>query len=385
MSHDQGKLKYLMNDFVVQEHVCNLRCSYCLNFENENLKPGEPWKPIARVTLKEGSFGWQRARKVLETCREQGDAPILRVAGGEVLAIPGAVDFLQEVADDWDRLQILTNAVFLTRDIDRLQRIDNLNLCCSLDGHTPELNALRTPQEKWARKIIEGVTAAVHAGIPVEVYTVLTTHNARSLYDFACWLLELPRSADLRLLPFPVRGNAAKGTLPGPEDFQDVGRLIDEFDRFRAILPPARYLERLWQVGTSSERVNRCRIPLSIMQSFDDGLLAACTNCWAAPLGNMLEDDDPFARIGKANIHKLFLRNPPRVPFCNGCFTPFDVVNVFLDGDCRLEEVTAMDLYSSPAARDRLKELRAQWEDESCRNPLRSPQMPSHARNQSHV
>ena len=42
-----GRLQYLMNDFVVQEHVCNLRCTYCLNFENENLKPGKPFCEVA--------------------------------------------------------------------------------------------------------------------------------------------------------------------------------------------------------------------------------------------------------------------------------------------------------------------------------------------------
>jgi hypothetical protein len=97
------------------------------------------------------------------------------------------------------------------------------------------------------------------------------------------------------------------------------------------------------------------------MQTFDDGVVASCSNCRASPLGNLLKDENVLHQVGKANIHKLFLRNPPRFPFCKGCFTPFDVVNVYLDGGCSLEEISAMDLYSSPAVRDRLATMRDAW------------------------
>jgi len=372
MSSTQGRLKYLMNDFVVQEHVCNLRCTYCLNFENENLKPGEPWRPETRVTLKPGASGRERAERVLEAVGEQGDAPLLRIAGGEVMALPGAVDFIAAVAPHWERVQVLTNAAFLTRDVDRLSEIPNLNLCCSLDGHTAELNALRTPKTSLAETIVAGVAAAVERGIPVEIYTVLTGHNAAALHDFARWVRDLPRRADVRLFPFPVRGDAAKVALPVAADFDPVERLIEEHADFAEILPPVGYLHRLLEIGRTGKRRHRCRIPLSILQSFDDGVLAACTNCWAAPLGNVLDDGEAaFGQIGRANIHKLFLREPPRVPFCDGCFTPFDIVNVFFDGDCTLEEMTAIDLYSSAGVRDRLVALRDLWRDRDRRIALR--------------
>lgn len=359
----EARLLYLMNDFVVQEHVCNLRCSYCLNFENEKLKPGEPWRPTERIDLAPGGFGWDRARAVLARCRAAAHAPILRLAGGEVTAIKGALDFVEEVAPDWERVQILTNATFLTRDIERLARLPNLNLCCSLDGHTPALNAERTPNPKWGQRIIDGVRAAVEAGVPVEIYTVLGATNIGALHEFAAWLHALPRRADLRLLPFPVRGEAARAHLFQPAQIAPLARLRREHARFSAILPPAAYLDRLLELGRGGRRRHRCRIPLSFVQTFDDGVVAACSNCWAAPLGNLLAGDDAFGRIGRANIHKLFLRTPPRVAFCAGCFTPFDVVNVFLDGECTLEELAAMDLYRTPGVQARLAALRAAWAD----------------------
>jgi MoaA/NifB/PqqE/SkfB family radical SAM enzyme len=357
-----GRLQYLMNDFVVQEHVCNLRCSYCLNFENENLKPGKPWQPTERITLAPGGFGWERAHRVLERCRSLADAPILRLAGGEVMAIRGALDFIAEVAPLWDRVQILTNATFLARDIDRLARIPNLNLCCSLDGHTPELNAARTGNRAWAMRIIDGVRAAVGAGVPVEIYTVLSAVNAGALYEFAGWVHDLPRSADVRLLPFPVRGEAARAHLCQPTQVEPIRRLLRDHATFATVLPPPAYLDRLVQAASGTPRAWRCRVPLSFVQTFDDGVVAACSNCWASSLGNVLEDD-PFERVGRANIHKLFLRTPPRVAFCGGCFTPFDVVNVFMDGACSLEEMRRMDLYSSSAVQARLLALRAAWAD----------------------
>src|SRR5688572_30444314 len=107
------KLLYLMNDFVVQEHVCNLRCNYCLNFENE-LKGTKPWVPFESINLQKEGKGFTRAREVLDICRQRGDAPILRFSGGEILAIAGSTEFIERVAPDWEKVQILTNATLLS-------------------------------------------------------------------------------------------------------------------------------------------------------------------------------------------------------------------------------------------------------------------------------
>lgn len=356
------RLLYLMNDFVVQEHVCNLRCSYCLNFENENLKPGQPWVPLERIDLNAGGFGWQRARNVLEACHARGDAPILRLAGGEIMAIAGSLGFIAEEASKWQRIQVLTNATFLERDIERLKEIPNLNLCCSVDGHTTELNRERTPNARWAQRIISGLLAAIGAGVPVEVYMVLTHANVHAVYDFAAWLRALPRKADVRLLPFPVRGKVGGSQRPSPAEYDSLRRLLAEFVDFAEILPPRAFLERLLEFCVSERRSIRCRVPLAFMQAFDDGVIASCSNCWASPLGNILEQPSVFDQVGEANIHKLFLRDPPRFPFCKTCFTPFDVVNTYLDGVCTLEEIGAMDLYSTLGVRRRLEELRGAWQ-----------------------
>ena len=357
------KLLYLMNDFVVQEHVCNLRCSYCLNFENEHLKEGLPWIPLERVDLQTGGYGWQRAREVLSRCRERGQAPILRFAGGEIMAIAGSLEFIEQEAVHWERVQVLTNATFLQRDIERLRKIKSLNLCCSVDGHTPELNSERTPNVAWARRIIDGLRAAVEAGVPVEVYMVVTKHNVGAIYDFACWLHELPRTADLRLFPFPVRGKVAAELRARPDQYGALKGLLRDHGRFADILPPRAFLERLLEFCTTEVRRFRCRVPLSFLQTFDDGLVASCSNCWASPLGNLLEEDTVLDEVGKASIHRLFLRDPPRFPFCKTCFTPFDVVNTYLDGACTLDELAAMDLFSTPAIGARLELLRNAWRD----------------------
>ena len=356
-----SKLLYLLNDFVVQEHVCNLRCTYCLNFENENLKGGTPWVPLERINLKPDGKGWHRAHQVLESCRESADAPILRLAGGEIMAIPGGLDFIEQVAPDWERIQVLTNATFLQKDIGRLAAIPSLNLCCSVDGHTAELNAQRTPVKNWAQRIIDGLLAAVQAGVPVEVYMVLTEHNVEAVYDFACYLAELPRRGDLRLLPFPVRGDVAKRMGPRKQQYMSLARLVDEYDQFAAILAPRAYMTRLLDFCLAGRRTFRCRVPLSFMQTFDDGVVASCSNCWASPLGNLLDNKAVFTQVGQATIHKLFLRDPPKFPFCKGCFTPFDVVNVYLDGECSLDDIAGMDLYSSRGVRERLQRLREAW------------------------
>lgn len=359
----ERRLLYLMNDFVVQEHICNLRCSYCLNFENDHLKGGQPWVPLERVDLKHGGDGWKRAGEVLEQCRRLGQAPILRFAGGEIMALPGSIEFIEREAVHWERVQILTNATFLERDIERLRRLESLNLCCSVDGHTVELNQERTPNRKWAQRIIDGTRAAIAAGVPVEIYTVLTRHNVQAIDEFANWLFELPRTADLRLYPFPVRGEVGDRMRPTPGDYAALSRVLDDYSRLAPILPPRAFLERLLDFCLTERRSFRCRVPLSFLQTFDDGVVASCSNCWASPLGNMLENDAVLQQVGTANIHKLFLRDPPRFPFCKTCFTPFDVVNVYLDGLCSLDDICAMNLYSAPGAGERLQRLKAAWSE----------------------
>jgi MoaA/NifB/PqqE/SkfB family radical SAM enzyme len=378
------RLLYLMNDFVVQEHLCNLRCVYCLNFEND-LKGTEPWVPSERVDLRAQGAGFERALRVLENCRARGDAPILRVSGGEILALAGGLDFIERIATDWDRVQVLTNATLLRGEtLERLARLPGLNLCCSVDGHTPELNAFRTEQPRWAQRILDGLLGAVHAGLPVEVYTVLTSHNIEALYEFACFLAELPRTADLRLLPFPVRGEIAQRLAPWPNQLSSLDRLLADHPRLAPVLPPRAYLERLTSFYKQGGRSFRCRVPLSFLQTFDDGVVASCSNCWAVQLGNLLEPGgDVLREVGKAKIHKLFLRPKPRVPFCRGCFTPFDLINVYFDGDCSLEELARLDLYSSSNVQRRLALLKAAWQESPPRavwsgpKPSRRRQAPS--------
>lgn len=355
------QLLYLMNDFVVQPHVCNLRCAYCLNFENEFLGT-QPWAPEARIDFSPESEGFERATRVLERLRVLGDAPILRIAGGEILALAGGIDFIETAADTWHRVQVLTNATLLEGEtLDRLAAIPRLNLCVSVDGHTAALNHLRTPNQRWADRIVGGLDNAVAAGIPVEVYTVLTDHNVEALYDFAIYLRGLTRRADVRFLPFPVRGKIARKHAPSRQQLGALGRLLEGYDALSEILPPRVYLERLMAFLVGGTRTFRCRVPLSHLQTFEDGGLASCSNCWTSPLGNLLEEDGALHRVGEARIHRLFLRDPPRLPFCKGCLTPFDVANVYFEGQCSLVALGEMDLFSTPPVRERLAILGDAW------------------------
>jgi MoaA/NifB/PqqE/SkfB family radical SAM enzyme len=352
-----------MNDFTIQERVCNLRCSYCLNFENE-FKGGDPWTPPENIDLREGGKGWTRSLRVLKVCSEKADAPILRISGGEIFALRGAMDFIEEAAKDWHRVQIITNATLLDEwQIERLAALPNLNLVCSVDGHTIEANALRTRHNKLAQRIVDGLRRAIDAGIPLEVNTIITCHNAEIVYDFAWWMYNLPRRADLRFFPFPVRGKIAKQLVPTSTQVESFRRLLRDYEELANILPPQAYLDQLLYVYDHEHRGCRCLVPLAYMQTFDDGEIGACTNCWtSASLGNLLMDDHPFKQVGIATIHKIFLRDPPRFPFCRGCFTPFDVVNLYFDNECTLFELSQINLYSTPQVQTRLAKLKAAWE-----------------------
>ncbi|HWA88593.1 MAG TPA: radical SAM protein [Rhizomicrobium sp.] len=351
-------LRYLLNDFVIQEQVCNLRCVYCLNFENE-LKGVVPWTAQERPDLSNGGAGFVQAKAMLENAAQYGDAPILKLSGGEIFSLPGAMDFIEWASERWDRVQILTNATLFNEPrIARLKRLGNVNLCLSLDGSTPEANALRTPAPRLAMRIIDGVRAVVQAGIPCEIYTVVTGHNYRHMDELVAWLAGLARGADLRFVPFPIRGEAAR-KFAAPADAAAVFQGFAERNTAMAeVLLPAVYYDILGAYYDAGRRTRRCRIPLTHLQSFDDGVIAACPNCWSSAIGNLAKEGDPFAEIGRAKIQRLFLKDTPRVPFCRNCITPFDIVNLYFDGEVSDAEMQAIDLFRTPAVMNRLRVLK---------------------------
>lgn len=347
-----GRIPLLVNDLVVEEQLCHLRCTYCLT-EEYNLLMAVP-DAQERLTT-DRHTDWLT---VLDRYDDSVDAPILRVSGGEFFWLPGSDAFIEKAAERYETVQVITNGVLLKPErLERLAAIENFQLNLSLDGHTHAMNIHRFRTEAMFRLVLSRLDHAVELGIPVEVQAVLTAINAPDLPRFCEFLLERYGGA-VRLYAFPVRGKVAGDLACPPGNYLE--EVVERYDEFHPILPPRAAVAHVADFIRTGERTLPCSIPATMLQLFGDGNISACPHAWLTPMGNVVKVGNAIDEHLLSHEHySLFLQPRPRFSFCKGCVTPSDVVNLYLEGDVSDEEIAHCFLYRGPSALERLRQLRA--------------------------
>jgi MoaA/NifB/PqqE/SkfB family radical SAM enzyme len=342
-----AKLPLLFNDLVVREDTCNFRCTYCLSFES-TLKHGEDENYKQYVTVKREPLVYapgyalkDRLDNTIARFEEVADAIILRISGGEILVIRNIIDFITQKSPQYESIQVLTNGYNLDEKmVEALAALGNIHVHMSLDGHTLDLNGYRTDKEWVQERLNTNLNRTVKAGIPTEVGSVLTDRNIGRYRSFLDYLLRY--EGNIMVFPFPVRGNVKQKMWPARAEIDAfVDTVIGDYDRYAGILAPRPFLEELCFLLTEGHRRMRCHVPAVMIQSFDDGVLTPCPNCWATQLGNLAEEEpqEVIDRVGKDRIYKVFLWPTPRFPFCRQCFTSFDMVNLYINGNIDDREI----------------------------------------------
>ncbi len=347
-----GRLPLLVNDLVIEEQLCHLRCTYCLT-EEFNLLMAVP-DANERLTT-DHHADWLA---VLDRYEAQVDAPVLRASGGELLWLPGSDALLEAAAARYETVQVITNGLLLKPDrLTRLRTIENLQLCISLDGHTPEMNRHRFPNPRMLDVVLAHLDQAVELGFPVEIQVVLTGTNVAGLTDFCAFLHERHGGA-VRVFAFPVRGEISDDLACPPGDH--LASLVERYDELAAVLPPRAYVTHLADFVATGTRTAGCAVPATMAQLFGDGQVSACPHAWLEPMGDLTADADLLSeRLARHPHYELFLQPRPRFGFCRGCATPSDVVNLYLQGEVSDEEIGRCPLYSGPRTGERLRALRS--------------------------
>lgn len=354
---DQGRLKFLMNDMVIEEQLCQMRCSYCLT-EEYNLLMNVPDARLRLTT--DRRHDWH---EVLDAYHQHVDAPILRLSGGEFFWLKGSTEFVEECGRRYETVQVITNGVFLTpQRLAALAAIGNCQLNISLDGHTLELNAHRLPakQARLHDVIMHNLDAAVQAGLKLEIQSVLTDANVHGQVEFAEFLRER-YDGRVMLYFFPVRGETAKrmGPPPGPH----LDPLLERYDEFAGVLPPKAYVAHMVEQLRAGVRTLPCYITATMVQLFGQGDVSACPHAWVKPMGNMTNRTPlVLEEYGSHQHYDLFMQERPRFSFCKTCATPSDVVNLYFLDRVSDAEIGATSLYSGPRSQERLRELKAMFQ-----------------------
>jgi MoaA/NifB/PqqE/SkfB family radical SAM enzyme len=366
MTVQKEKTELLFNDLVVREDTCNFRCTYCLSFEN-TLKTKDDEEHIQYVTVKNerllyapGSPLKERLDQVVDQFEEVANAAILRVSGGEILQVHGIFDFFKKKSPLYETIQVLTNGYHLLQPmVENLASLGNVQVHMSIDGHNLDLNGYRVKKQVIQDRLLTNLDRTIRAGIPTEVGSVLTDRNIGSYHTFLDYMLQY--EGKVTIYPFPVRGEVKKGMWPTTSAIEVfVKEVVEKYDKYAGILAPKPFLEELCYLLLEGQRRMRCHVPAVMIQSFDDGLITPCPNCWATELGNVLEEKatDVIGRFGKDRIYSIFLWPKPRLPFCKQCYTSFDIVNLFINDNISEHDILKLPLYNRPLTWKRLMKVK---------------------------
>jgi radical SAM protein len=155
---------------------CDLACKHCRAAAQPLAHPDE-------LTNAEG-------RALIDQIAEMG-VPIFVFTGGDPLKRADVFELIRYAADKGVHVALTPSATpLLTREaIFQLKEAGLVRLGISLDGSTPAIHdAFRGLPGAWARTI-QAIEWANEAGIPIQVHTTISRHNAADL-DSLCALFE---------------------------------------------------------------------------------------------------------------------------------------------------------------------------------------------------
>jgi MoaA/NifB/PqqE/SkfB family radical SAM enzyme len=351
----------LANDLVIKEDNCNLSCQYCLtgqsNFKQNHAEQLIFQPPRRTLYSPENELGRRLDHIVTKTAHDL-DLPIIKVTGGEIFLVSGIMSLLRHLSTHFATVVIQTNAVLLDRlKTEEIKSWGNACLQISLDAESFEGNSYRSPSVSIHDKLMRRIHEILEVGIPTEIYCVL---NDRSLPYLEDTLRAFKQYEDHAVVhPFPVRGPDHGDFFPQAEQVEVLHRIMENFEDYASILPPKAYFARLLRFFTEGGRTFRCHLPRFAFTTFDDGTLTSCPNIWFNKVGNVLEEEPRSVtdRISETPFHQLLLAPKPRIDACKRCFTPWDMLSLYVDGEISLDELCRTPMYAAPASRTRIEEI----------------------------
>lgn len=339
------KPDFIFHDQRILDEACNLACTYCApsGFPMRIDSSGaahmpETWRETLEITPKVNEVlprkpqlidFFSLGKSVITKMEEESGSQILKLSGGEITLYPQLIDYVRDVHGNYAAVQILTNGYKLTDDqIEAFADMGNIYFQISLDGTTQDTNRARTPNGRITEKVMRNLEKISEKGMPIEINCVLTSFNTGR---FDVMLDTLKDMKDVMVAPRPVRGGGRRLLDFTTEQVKDFRRVvIDEYDRYKVILPPLPYLERLVIMMETGVRSNKCYVPFFVQGVDNYGNAETCACGSTMPLlGNVLEDS-----VEVFDKHRGDTNYDPSEDHddCSYCMTQYEIMNLYIEG-----------------------------------------------------
>ncbi|HUA92512.1 MAG TPA: TIGR04053 family radical SAM/SPASM domain-containing protein [Terracidiphilus sp.] len=213
----RGGINYDESPFLAIWEVtqsCDLACKHCR-------AAAQPIPHPDQLTNSE-------AKALIDQIAEM-HVPIFVFTGGDPLKRSDVFDLIRYAAGKDVKVALTPSATpLLTREaIFQLKEAGLVRLGISLDGSTPEIHdAFRGLTGAWARTI-QAIEWANEAGIPIQVHTTISRHNAHDL-DNLCNLFEKLAIVMWNVFFLVPVGRGQLGDLLSGEEFEQVFAKIYE-------------------------------------------------------------------------------------------------------------------------------------------------------------
>jgi radical SAM protein len=196
---------------------CDLACKHCR-------AAAQPIPHHDQLTTAEG--------KALIDQIAELQVPIFVLTGGDPLKRADVFELIRYASDKGVKVAVTPSATpLLTREsIFKMKEAGLVRLGISLDGSTPEIHdTFRGLPGAWARTI-QAIEWANEAGVPIQVHTTISRHNADDL-DNLCALFEKLAIVMWTVFFLVPVGRGQLGDLLSGEEFEQVFGKIYELSR----------------------------------------------------------------------------------------------------------------------------------------------------------
>ena len=363
MENKKDMIIAIYQDQRIAEEFCNFRCEYCegfcptgysLNTDKEgNLTVPNEWhdkmKNFPNEVKDFFSNGrsmekfYQIACNVMEKTQTIVNSDILKISGGEITTNKKLVDFVSSIHDKYLSVQILTNGLNLcSEDIKEYKKMGNVSFQVSLDGVTYESNYSKSHSAIIIEKVLQNVDTMIKEGVGVEINCVLTQYNTSKFLEF----LERFKEADnFMIVPRPVRGAPRENIDFSAKQVVLFEKIINEnFEKYKKILAPKKYFDRLIEIMKTGKRPYNCYIPFFVLSIDGYGNFEKC------PIG-LLPKKNQNILAGTINLNEILTNSDYQIindyQLCNYCIVQYEMLNLYVEGEISKKELQKMPSLNS--------------------------------------